>query len=181
MPGHILPAKDKNGNIIKGVWRVVVEAGVDPATGKRKRIVRHFHGRKSEAEDYRARLIAELEQQTFVEPTKITVGEWLDIWLNEYKRPPNLRETTWESYEEQIRLHIKPAIGRMPLRELRSEHLQKFCDDKLKEGLSPRMVRYMHSLIRQALKQAVKNRLVAQNASEVTEPPRQAKRQSWTH
>lgn len=177
MPGHILPAKDKNGNVIKGVWRVVVEAGIDPATGKRKRIVRHFRGRKCEAEDFMARLITELERQEFVEPTKVTVGEWLDIWLNEYKKP-NLRPTTWESYEELIRIHIKPAIGRMPLRELRPEHLQKLYNDKLKEGKSPRTVRYVHSLIHQALKQAVKSRLAARNAAEATEPPRQVKREA---
>lgn len=175
MPGHILPAKDKNGNVIKGVWRVVVEAEIDPATGKRRRIVRHFRGKKSEAEDCTARL-----GQEFVGPTKITVGEWLDAWLNEYKRP-TLFPITWEIYEELIRVHVKPAVGRVPLSELRPEYLQKLYSDKLEEGLSPRAVRYMHSLIRQSLEQAVKNRLAARNAAEAAEPPWRTGRQAWIH
>lgn len=171
MSGHVRHVKDKNGNVVKGVFRVVVEAGVDPITGKRKRIVRHFRGRESDARKYMARLIAEIERQEFVEPTKITVGEWLETWLNEYKKP-KLRPTTWESYQGLVSRYIAPALGRIPLKDLRPEHLQKLYNDILAKGLSPRTARHVYVVLHQALKRAVKNRLISVNVSELTEPPK---------
>ncbi len=53
MPGHIT----QEG---KGIWRIVVEAGRDPATGKRKRIVRRYRGRKAEYEIEANKFAAEL-------------------------------------------------------------------------------------------------------------------------
>ena len=74
MPGHIT----QEG---KGIWRIVVEAGRDPATGKRKRIVRRYRGRKAEAEEILTQLLAELRQGSYIEPSRLTVAEWLDTWL----------------------------------------------------------------------------------------------------
>lgn len=114
----------------------------------------------------------DVKQGTFVEPTRLTVGEWLDTWLNEYKRP-KVRPSTLENYEIMIRAHIKPAIGGVQLRQLQPSDVQRFYNAKLEAGrtdgrggLSPRMVRYMHG----ALKQAVKEGLVVRNVTEAVEP-----------
>lgn len=53
----------------------------DPATGKRKRIVRYVEGRKGEAEEVLAQLTTELAKGTYVEPAKTTLAEYLDHWL----------------------------------------------------------------------------------------------------
>ena len=95
-----------------------------------------------------------------MEPTKLTFGEWLDRWLKVYAKP-KVRPTTFDCYEENIRLYLNPALGHVLLRELRPEHLQAPHNEKLSEGLSSRTVRLIHTVAHAALKQAVKSGLVA--------------------
>src|SRR5690554_8058713 len=149
--------------LIKGKkYQVIIEAGKDPKTGKRKRIKRTVNGRKTEAENLLLELTMSLRQGTYIEPKSIAVSEWLDTWLNDYKKM-DLRQTTWESYADIIRLHIKPEIGAMKIQDLRPEHLQKLYKEKKESGLSSRTVRYVHSIMHAALKQAVKNQLILRN------------------
>lgn len=161
--------------IVKGKkYKVIIEAGKDPATGKRKRIIRRITGRKSDAIDLMSQIVTELRQGTYIEPKRITVREWLDTWLKDYKKP-ELRQTTYDSYKIQIDTHIVPAIGEVGIQELRPDQLQKLYNDKLAAGLSPRSVRYIHTIMHGALKQAVKNQLVLRNVSEATTLPKRVK------
>lgn len=169
MSGHI-------EQIRKGYFRVVVEAGRDPATGKRKRIVRYVEGRKADAEELLAKLQVDYKEGSYVEPNKITVGEWLDTWLNQYKKI-DLRPSTWESYEVIIRNHLKPTIGALYLQDLRPEHLQKLYNDKINEGKSSQTVHHIHKVIHSALDQAVKNKLITHNVSEATTLPKIKRRE----
>jgi len=57
MPDHIK-------EIRRGYYHIVAEAGKEPATGRRRRVVRYIKGRMSDAEDLKAKLIAELEDGT---------------------------------------------------------------------------------------------------------------------
>ena len=155
MTGHIVA----DG---KSKWKIIIEAGKDPATGKRKRIIRRGTGRKQDAEAIMVQILSELRQGSYVEPNRTTVGAWLNTWLNDYKRI-DLRQTTWESYECMARNHIIPAVGALVLQELRPEHLQKLYSDKLKEGKSSRTVRYIHQVIHGALDQAILNKLISGN------------------
>jgi len=172
MKGHI----ESTG---KGKWRVVVEAGRDPATGKRKRIVRRIEGRKADAEELLTQLLAEFKQGTYVEPSKITVAEWLNTWLHEYKKQ-DLRPTTWESYEVIIRNHLVPAIGALPLQSLRPEHLQRLYNEKREAGLSAQTIHHIHKVIHGALEQAIKNRLIQHNVSEAVTLPKIRRREIRT-
>ncbi|MEM0138522.1 MAG: site-specific integrase [Thermoplasmatales archaeon] len=157
--------------IPKGYYRVTVEAGRDPATGNRKRVVRYVHGREAEAKDLLAKLMAEINSDTYLKPNKITVAQWLDTWLREYKSI-DLRQTSLESYTQMINTHVVPSIGAMPLQALRPEHLQALYQRKLlQEGKSARTVQYLHRIINGALKQAVASKLLATNPNAATRPP----------
>ena len=57
-----------------------------PPQESEKRIVRYHNGRKSEAEDIRAKLETEISQGTYTEPSKLTFGEFLLNWLEDYGR-----------------------------------------------------------------------------------------------
>ena len=84
-----------------------------------------------------------------------------------------------------IRLHIKPVLGDMFIKDLRPENLQKLYNEKSssgradggKGGLSPKTVRNIHNIIHDALSQAVKNELIIRNVSEVTSLPRRPKKE----
>jgi len=167
------------GSIYKrpdGTWVGQVSIGYDPATGKLKR--KSFYGKtRKEVADKIAQALQELKSGTFVEPTQTTFGDWLDKWLTSYKKS-QLKPSTYESYEMLINVHIKPALGKVPLAKLQAHMLQSFYNEKLekgradgKGGLSTRMVRYLHAIIRQALQQAVKEGLLARNVADATSPP----------
>lgn len=76
-----------------------------------------------------------------------------------------MKDTTFESYSTEIRRHVVPALGRVKLKNLNAAHLQGFYRAELDEGLSPRTVDYLHDLVKQALKQARRWGLVAQNVA----------------
>lgn len=169
MPGHVK-------EIRRGYYRIVVEAGKDPATGKRRRVVRYHKGRKSEAETILANLLVQLEQGTYVEASKITVAEWLKEWLEEYKKP-TLRPKTYDLYTWTIKSYIIPAIGSTPLQKLQPHHLQRLYNSIREDGKSTRLVHLVHQLMHGALNQAVKNRLVQVNVAEATTRPKMQKKE----
>jgi hypothetical protein len=59
---------------------MVVEAGHDPATGQRRRIVRSnlsYHEARRELR----RILTDLEEQTYIEPSKASVAGYSVDWL----------------------------------------------------------------------------------------------------
>ena len=113
---------------------------------------------------------------SYIEPNKLTLGQWIDTWLWDYKKA-TLRPNTFSSYEQNIRVHIKPCLGHILLQELKPEMLQNFYNEKFKEGrsdgmggLSSATIDKIHSIIGKALKQAVKNQLITRNVNDLTEP-----------
>ena len=167
------------GSIYKrpdGTWAGQVSVGYDPVTGKLKR--KSFYGKtRKEVADKMAQALQEVRSGTYIEPAQTTFGEWLDKWLTGYKKG-QLKPGTYENYEILINVHIKPALGKVPLAKLQAHMLQTFYNEKLekgradgKGGLSTRMVRYLHAIIRQALQQAVKEGLLPRNVADATSPP----------
>ncbi len=155
-----------------------VSVGRDKETGRLIR--RTFYGRTRQevAEKLNAAVTAASEGTLPASP-RLTLGEWLDRWHTTYARP-KVRQSTWESYGTMIRAHIVPGLGTLRLKDLRPEHLQRFYLERLeggakrrKGGLSPRTVAYMHAVLHQALKQAVREGLLVRNVAEAVNPPRQ--------
>ncbi len=84
-----------------------------------------------------------------------------------------------ESYQSEIRNHITPALGRIPLTQLQPQHLQNYYGQAVTSGradgeggLSARTVRYHHRIIFEALNHAVKMGLVGRNVAVAVDPPR---------
>lgn len=157
MGGHI-------EQVSKGRWKVVVEAGRDPSTGKRKRIVRYVEGRKSDAEDLLAELTVEAKRGTYIEPNKITLGEWIDEWLETYKKI-EVSVTSFDRYRSLAENHIKPALGAIYLQQLRTEHIQKLYKELKEKGYSSSTIRLLHTVLHSSLERAVKNKLIFFNPS----------------
>lgn len=160
------------GTIVKhrktGKWMAQASIGYDQE-GKLKRITKYFETRK-EAQDWLAKVAHEKNIGAFVEPDKITLGEWLDRWLNTYKKT-KIRKTTRDNYETIIRCHIKPAIGHIPLQKLQAGDLQQLYNQKVREEKSSSLVHRISLIINGALKQALKEQLVYRNVNEATELP----------
>lgn len=163
---------NSEGTVVRrrdGRWMAQMTTGRDATTGKPKRST--FYGKTRQAgADQLAKALSDLGRGSFVAPHKISLAAWLDRWLKDYKQP-QLRPVSFDSYEMLIRYHIKPALGHFALKELRPDHLQHFYNAKREAGLSPRTIRYLHTVLHGALKQAMKNQLVIRNVSEATTLP----------
>src|SRR2546427_726329 len=127
-----MPKKRGNnkGTIVRrkdGRWMAQVTTGRDPQTGKLKRATFYGKTRQAAAEQL-AKALRETQQGTFVAPHKMTLGEWLDMWLWEDKKP-RLRQITFDTYEMLVRRHLKPALGHIPLKDVRPEHLQHYYNE----------------------------------------------------
>ncbi len=99
----------------------------------------------------------------------ITVGEYLDRWLQDSVRG-TVRPSTVERHEINIRVHIIPALGRVKLKALTPAHVRSLHREKLDAGLAPATVRKIHSTLHKALSQAVSDGLVPRNAAGVKAP-----------
>jgi integrase len=99
----------------------------------------------------------------------LKVGEYLDRWLTDSVRD-TVRQRTFERYESIVRVHIKPAFGRVKLKALTPSHVRGLYRKKLDSGLAPRTVNYIHVTLHKALSQAVSDGLVQRNAASVKAP-----------
>lgn len=108
-------------------------------------------------------------------------GEWMEFWYENYSKPM-LRPSSQRSYEDFIRLYIRPKLGSVPLNKLTMNDLQRFFNWMRKDGrtlhretrgggLSDNMVRNCHSLCRRALEKAVAERLIVKNPIEECKAP----------
>jgi Site-specific recombinase XerD len=103
------------------------------------------------------------------DPSKLTVGQWLDTWKKEYLL--NVRPSTAHLYTQQIRLYLNPAFGETKLCKLDSATIQKKYRE-LSDKLSPKSVKNVHGIFHKALEQAVKNGYIKFNPSNACELPK---------
>jgi integrase len=154
----------------KNSWEVAVSAGFDPVTGKRVRIWRTVRGTRKDAERELARLLREVETGVALDPGRATVGEWLQAWLSQKR--PQLASKTFERYEQVVRLHLLPALGRVPLRKLHPQHVRALHAQLLEAGLHPRTVLHVHRVLHTALEDALRQEVVGRNVCDAVRPPR---------
>lgn len=99
---------------------------------------------------------------------KTLLGDFLNHWLE--TMAPSLRPKTLDQYSGAIRLHLNPDLGQIKLRDLRADHLQVYVAHKL-TSLASRTVQIHVGLLRHALADAVRWRVVSRNvAMDVTMP-----------
>jgi len=144
---------------------------MDPATGKRKQQWIAVRGTKKDAEKRLAELLHQLDSGTFIKPGKTTVAEYLRKWLEDYCRA-NLAPRTTEGYESIVRCHLIPSLGKIPLTQLKPEHVQSVYSKGLSDGLSHRTIRYIHATLHKSLQTAVKLGMLVRNPTDAVELPR---------
>jgi len=162
------------GSIYKrndGRWTSVINLGYQG--GKLKR--QSFYGKTRE--EVAGKLNDALQKNRQGIPVAFerqTVGNFLSKWLEESVRP-SVRANTYLSYEQNVRLYWKPALGSIQLSKLTPQQIQSFMNTQLREGRSPRLINYQRTILRCALNTAVKWNLIARNVAALVDPHRQSK------
>jgi integrase len=173
-----------------GLWRVRVYIGRDE-DGKRHYRSETVRGSRKAADKVLTRLLNEKDSGAPVVPSQETVGQYLTRWLDVAAKP-RLRPQTHTEYQRIIENDITPHIGRRRLVKLSPMDVQRLYADLLagrrgtnagtRQGraLSPRSVRYVHAVLRSALKQAVTWRLIRHNVADAVGLPKQRRQEMQT-
>lgn len=151
-------------------WQVRIFMGRD-ADGKQIFHRKTIHGTKKDADRYLTATRREMDLGTFVEPTAISVNEYLDRWLRDAARPRVSRRTA-DGYAGHLERYIRRPLGFKRLDKLQPLDIQQVYGEMQARGLSARVVRHAHSVLHNALKQAVKWGLLSRNPSDLVELPK---------
>ena len=165
---------------IKSGWASQITIGHDPITGKLTR--KYFSANTKKAlilkiDEYKSSRIT----GTYIEPSKLTVKDWLELWLETYKKN-NVSPKTYDEIEYQVNSHIIPSLGHILLQSLKTEDIQKMYNNKFDNGkldgsggLSAKTIKHFHTALRQALNKALDLGYIPKNPSVNCELPKDIK------
>jgi integrase len=161
------------GQIIKrGENKYLVRIFLGREGGKKKYHNKTINGNKKDADRYLRKVLREKDLGELVEPSKQILKEYLDTWLDTAVKI-RVRERTYRDYKEKVKLYIKPALGDFKLQTLSPEQIQGLYNKMLDEGKSARTVRLTHTILKNALLQAVKWGKITRNPADLVDLPRQ--------
>lgn len=159
------------GSIYKrkdGRWAATIDLGW--LDGRRKR--KTFYGNtRRKVQEQLTIALRDVQQGFPIASERQSLRQFLEYWLTESVKP-TVRPRTFQSYDEIVRLHIMPSLGRTPLVKLTPQAVQSLINEKLDSGLSPRRVQYIHAVLRRALGQAEAWSLIPRNVAKLVKPPR---------
>jgi integrase len=162
---------NSEGTITKrkdGRW----EARISLPDGKRK----SFYG---ESRQEVAKRLSEARHQVdrgFPLPgERLTVGQHLTNWIEGTRL--YVKPSTRRRYQEYVLVHLIPGLGHIPLSKLTMQQVQAFYTHKLDAGMAGTTLHHLHTILRQALKQAVKLGLVPYNVTDQMKAPRRTDRE----
>ncbi|MBG0827629.1 site-specific integrase [Planomonospora sp. ID67723] len=148
-------------------WRGAISLGYGPDG---KRIRKKVSGKTRAEVVEKIRKIREgIAKGIPVPDDKITVGAFLDRWVS--MLPGSIADSTLDDYEDTVRLHLKPGLGRHKLTALTVAHVDALWQAK-REKYKPNSVRNMRAVLRKALGQAEREGLVGRNVAALSMPPR---------
>ena len=111
-----------------------------------------------------------VEKTGVVQSEKLTLGAFLNEWLAAVKS--SLRPTTFASYSDNLRLHVRPTLGRVGLTRLAPTDVQRLINTQIEAGRSARSIKYANGILRNALTKAEKWGYVSRNVARLVEVPR---------
>lgn len=163
-----------------GLWEARFTVGFDPGTGKQKQ--RSVYGKTQK--DVRKKMTAALKQlddNSYLDADKRTLGQYLDEWLKEYIEPV-CKPYTVDNYRRSIDLHIKPNLGAIRLQELRPEDIQRMVrhftagdkkagSQRSQKPLSPKTIKNIIGVLSSSLQEAVNNQIISRNPAQFVKLP----------
>lgn len=158
------------------LWLVRIFLGRDPSTGKRKYHNKNVRGTKKDAQQYLTSALRECDLGSFAKPSSEPLGKYLDRWLQTAAKP-KLKARTFRDYETLLARYVRPWLEGRPLVKVTPFDVQSVYGKIIENGLSARTVRYTHAVLRSALQQAVKWRLLTYNPADAVELPRQSRKE----
>jgi len=153
-----------------GQWELVVDAGRDPLTGKRRRITRRFRGNLNEAKKARAALLVETNQGAH-DGTRATVDYLFGEWTKELERKGRAPSTI-AGYSSHYCHSIRPTLGSVEVRKVTTKMLTDLYGAHQARGVKPGTVYQIHAVVSSMMTQACRWGWRDSNPAQWAEPPR---------
>jgi integrase len=154
---------------------VRVFLGRDRETRKRRYHSRTVHGPVRHAQHYLNKVLRERDLGRGVEGIAITLNEYLDRFETAAKS--RLRDKSYRDYRSLLRRYVRPIVGERMLSAISPLDVQAVYQRLVELGLSARTVRYTHSVLRTAMRQAIRWRLLSQDPTDGVQLPRLRRRE----
>ena len=151
-----------------GVWRVRIDAGVDPLTGKRIQVSKVVHGGIRAAE-HELKKLSGSALEGKARRSSASFETYLRQWIE--WRGPSLSPRTVQLYERLLETVVIPRLGRVHLADLKARDLDRLYRELEQGGTSAYVLRQVHVVIRSALSTAVKWGVVEQNVARLASQP----------
>ena len=130
---------------------------------------------KSEAEVTKKlrSVLHDLDSGAWMEPSRMTVGDWLDIWLRDYQGHTTGR--TVETYTCVVNKRLRPMFGNIKLNNFSQIHVRRMVSQMTQEGKSPSTIKHAKGILSTAMKCAVEAGLIKSNPVQGVKSPRMVK------
>jgi integrase len=146
-----------------GSYRIRYTLGRDPVSGKRRFGTATVRGTRKEAEQELVRLLRAVHTGEHVDPSRVTVGDWLGLWIASTRA--EVSPKTHERYAEIVRCYLVPALGAIRLQRLTASDIQRGYNGFTRTP-SPRTRRHIHRILKSALARAVEQQALPRNPAE---------------
>ncbi len=180
-----MPKKRKNGEgtiyqTKTGLWRCEITLGYDE---NNKRIKKTVSSRSLEELNKKINDLKYLnDRKMLAEPQNVVISDWLDFWLETYKKP-SVKPTTYDMYYNAVHTYLKPSFGHYKLDKLNTITIQKFVNDISQCGkngspLAQSSIKKILLTLSQAYEQAIKLNMLYQNPCEFVVLPKKEKKKA---
>ena len=156
-----------------GSFELRYSLGADPATGRRRIATTTIRGNRKDAERELRRLLRAVDIGEHVDPSRITLRQWLATWIATVRH--EVAPRSFDRYAAIVNRHLIPALGNLRLTKLAPAHIQDFYNtlassgrrDGRPGGLAPRSRRQLHRVLATALSRAVEQQLISRNPTDI--------------
>lgn len=145
-----------------GSYRIRYSLGRD-AAGRRRWGTATVRGTRKDAERALARALIAVADGEHVDPSRVTVADWLSHWLASTQA--EVSPKTHERYAEIVRCYLAPALGALRLQRLTASDIQRGYNGFTRSP-SPRTRRHIHRILKSALARAVEQQAIARNPAD---------------
>lgn len=149
-----------------------MDVGRDPITGKRKQKTKGGFKRKKDAQAAMHKLLVEINDNNYVEPSKETFTEFIESWFTgHYQKRVGEITSSNKRYMKDKHLIKENPFAELPLSKITTEDIDSFYNLKIEQGHKASYIRKFHQMLKQVFEQAIRWKKISNNPVVNAVPP----------
>ncbi len=135
-----------------------------------KTLFETVHGKRGDAARRLTELLGQLDSGLPLQRTKLSLGDYLSAWLRDVVAVRNAPRTL-DAYSTIVKLHIIPALGRLPLNKVAPSDIETMEAALITKGLSRNTVHHVHVALSKAFTDAMRKGVLHYNPCKMMDAP----------